>query len=161
MVHDTGVFPAVMWEGGWVPEARSYKQDCLPHQVNNHEAVFPRAMTSPSLGCQDLDVDVGELESHGQGIGRRKSGNSIDEGWTSGRGPNGRNRREEPQYEDNVVESSGVRAERKTSRRRARPERPIISWAEVVEASCGERWADLADDEEPIAVQQRKDDERW
>ena len=118
-------------------------------------------MPSPALGCQDLDVGVGELDSYGRGIGRRKGGESIDEGWASGRGQNGKNRRAEPQDEDTVAECDGVRTERGTSRRRARPGRPIISWAEVVKASCGERWADLADDEAPIAVQQEKYDERW
>ena len=39
-------FPVTEWEGLWVPEARSYPQHLLPHQVCNNERVFPTAEVS-------------------------------------------------------------------------------------------------------------------
>ena len=36
-------FLVVEWEGIWVPEARSYPQNILPHQVSHNKSVFPVA----------------------------------------------------------------------------------------------------------------------
>ena len=42
------------WEGGLVPEARSYLQTMLPHQCGDRDALFPRAEAAAEPGDRDL-----------------------------------------------------------------------------------------------------------
>ena len=120
--------PATWWENQWVPEAQSYSQTSLPHQCSNQELLFPRAVVSEWKGGHDFEEDVGELERRGQQIGRDKSGKSIDEGATSGRG-------------------KGALAKQRAEK--IGLEQPkTASWSQMAQGNKGRRWADIADDEE-------------
>ena len=52
-------FPTELWEGIWVPEARSYRQTALPHlAVSCLDDYFPKAVAPTDRG--GLDVHEGE-----------------------------------------------------------------------------------------------------
>ena len=64
-------FPAVWWEGGWVPEAKSYAQTVLPHRIGPAmEETFPRATVCKRELLDDFDQRMSELETEGQRLGQ-------------------------------------------------------------------------------------------
>ena len=40
--RDGHTYPAVEWEGDWLPEAYLHDATCLPHQLPDFEKLFPR-----------------------------------------------------------------------------------------------------------------------
>ena len=46
---DGYTYPAVEWEGEWVAEAYLHDATCLPHQLPNYEAYFPRVEACEAL----------------------------------------------------------------------------------------------------------------
>ena len=66
-------FPAVWWEGGWVPEVRSYEMKVLPHQLGQEvDRTFPRAVVLSPEPPRDLDFEKSELEQEGERLGRQR-----------------------------------------------------------------------------------------
>ena len=64
-------FPAVWWEGGWVPAAKSYANTVLPHRVGPAmEETFPRATVCERELLDDFDQRMSELETEGQRLGQ-------------------------------------------------------------------------------------------
>ena len=122
LICGSETFPAVWWEGQWVPEARSHKQVKLPHQHENHESLFPKATVCSQVIGPDFDEDVGELESHGETLGRMKVRKIIDGGLSSGRGP------QLPAAANYSKASKSV------------------SWESIVRECKDKAWADLDDD---------------
>ena len=141
------LFPTVLWENEWIPEAKSYLQTRLPHQYENEEQLFPHAKVGKWFGGHDLDEDVGELERLGQLIGRERSGKSIDEGAISGRGRGAaeppttiESEAQDPKASDSRWTASQTIGKVAVSRR--------VRWAAIMSAcgAAGGRWADFVDD---------------
>ena len=66
-------FPAVWWEGGWVPEAKSYHMTVLPHQLGERiNEMFPRAEVVGPAPPQDYDNLKSDLEKEGERLGRQR-----------------------------------------------------------------------------------------
>ena len=66
-------FPAVWWEGGWVPEAKSYCMTVLPHQLGLEiDRVFPRAIVTSRVPPKDLDWEKCDLEKEGERLGMQR-----------------------------------------------------------------------------------------
>ena len=66
-------FPAVWWEGGWVPEAMSYEMTSLPHQLGRRiDAMFPRAVVLGPAPPPDFDSSQSELEREGEKLGKQR-----------------------------------------------------------------------------------------
>ena len=66
-------FPAVWWEGGWVPEAKSYEMKVLPHQLAQRmDSTFPRAKVVGQAPPQDFDSLQSELEREGERLGKQR-----------------------------------------------------------------------------------------
>ena len=64
-------FPAVWWEGGWVPEAKSYDQKLLPHHLGPAmDETFPKATVCERAQLNDLDQRTCELEAEGKRLGQ-------------------------------------------------------------------------------------------
>ncbi len=69
--QDGTLFPAVHWDGELVPEAWSYKQTKLPHQLGAiMQSIFPMAKVARGAGDQDYERETCELELHGQALGQ-------------------------------------------------------------------------------------------
>ena len=72
-------FPAVEWEGGLVPEARSYRQTVLPHQTGvAMDALFPRAEAAKDPGDRDLWGELCELERAGLRLAKKETKNKKE-----------------------------------------------------------------------------------
>ena len=64
--QDGQVFPAVRWNDDLVPEAWSYRQAVLPHQLGTiMRATFPKAKAASGPGVRDYEPEVCELERRG------------------------------------------------------------------------------------------------
>ena len=69
--QDGTLFPAVHWDGELVPEAWSYKQTKLPHQLGAiMQSIFPMAKVARGAGDQDYEPEPCDLEEHGQSLVR-------------------------------------------------------------------------------------------
>ena len=72
MVCGSHQFPAVWYEGEWVPEARSYKQVKLPHEHTDADELFPKAtVRDTDLGLEDSSRPC-DLEKAGLAIAQTK-----------------------------------------------------------------------------------------
>ena len=69
MSHDGGRFPNVKFEDADVPEAFEHDVSVLPHEHEDLEARFPRAVAARPPGDRDMDAED-ELERTGMEIGK-------------------------------------------------------------------------------------------